>query len=121
MTSREKYLYHQVHPLKLAADFGAGFGSLYPFWQHRLWIGLVALLLPPVIASASILRFSDLVPYKESPFGRYVARLMTPAVEAIRLVGMTLMALGASISKARFSPSVRSNGTSESKSTFPND
>jgi len=35
MTGGEKYLYHQIHPLKLAAEWAAGLASLYPLWQHQ--------------------------------------------------------------------------------------
>jgi hypothetical protein len=28
MNPKEKYLYHQIHPLKLFTDIGAAFGSL---------------------------------------------------------------------------------------------
>jgi hypothetical protein len=37
MNLKEKYLYHQIHPLKLFTDIGAAFGSLYLLW--RLWRG----------------------------------------------------------------------------------
>jgi hypothetical protein len=32
MTLQEKILYHQIHPLKLAADIGCELASLYFFW-----------------------------------------------------------------------------------------
>src|SRR5262245_18815231 len=36
MTNREKWLYHQLHPVKLLVDWGAGLISLYPLWRHEL-------------------------------------------------------------------------------------
>jgi hypothetical protein len=95
MTRREKYLYHQVHPLKLLADWGAGLGSLYPLWRHELAWGLAVMLAPPIVASWLLLRFADLEPCKRSAFGRYVARHMTRVMEAVRLAGMAGMAVGA--------------------------
>ncbi len=95
MTANERYLYHQIHPLKLLTDFGAGFGSLYPFWRHQLAAAFIILLVPPMVASLLILRFADLKGLKDSSFGAYVDRYMTRAVEAIRLIGMIIMAAGA--------------------------
>lgn len=95
MTSLEKYLYHQIHPLKLAADWAAGIGSLYPLWHHRLLLGLVVMLVPPAIASFLVIRFADLERQKRSRFGRYIARYMIRPAEAVRVLGMIVMALGA--------------------------
>jgi hypothetical protein len=95
MQPKDRYLYHQIHPAKLAADIAAGFASLIPFWQHRLWLGLAVAVLPCVIASALVLRFADLEPLEHSSFGAYVGRHMTPAMQALRLAGFVVMALGA--------------------------
>jgi hypothetical protein len=95
MTGAEKYLYHQIHPLKIAADWTAGLAALYPLWQHQLLFGLVVMLVPPTVASFLIIRFVDLEPQKQSAFGRYLARYMTRAAEAVRLLGMTVVAVGA--------------------------
>jgi hypothetical protein len=51
MTLKEKILFHQVHPGKLATDIAAAFISLYFFWQHDLIVGLPTHFLPPPIAS----------------------------------------------------------------------
>jgi hypothetical protein len=95
MNLKEKYLYHQIHPAKLLMDVGAGIASLYPLWQHELGLALLIMLIPPLIASLLTMRYANLELYKESSFGKYVAEHMTPAVEAIRLAGMVLMAAGA--------------------------
>jgi hypothetical protein len=95
MTGAEKYLYHQIHPLKLLADIGAGLASLYPLWRHELVLALVVMFVPPAVASFLLMRFADLEPQKNSAFGAYVARYMTRGVEAVRLAGMVVMAVGA--------------------------
>jgi len=95
MTGKEKYLYHQIHPLKLLTDLGAGFGSLYPLWQHHLLVALAVMLVPPPVASLLVMRYARLEPYKQSALGRYIARSMSPGMEAVRLAGMAVMALGA--------------------------
>ena len=51
MTLKEKILYHQIHPLKLAADIGCEPVSLYFFWQHDLVLGLATHFVPPIAAS----------------------------------------------------------------------
>jgi hypothetical protein len=95
VTGAEKYLYHQIHPLKLAADFAAGFGSLYPLWQHRLLLGLLIMVIPPPLASFLVIRFAALESQKQSAFGRYTARYMTRPIEIARLLGMIIVAVGA--------------------------
>lgn len=95
MTLREKYLYHQIHPLKLLADAFAGFGSLYPLWQHELSLALMIVLIPPPIASVLVMRFANLERQKRARLGRYIAAYMNHAVEAVRLAGMIVMAMGA--------------------------
>jgi hypothetical protein len=94
MNIKEAYLYHQIHPLKLLADIGSGFGSLYPLWEHQLAIALVVMLVPPPVASFIVLRYANLEPYKQSAFGKYVAQYLQ-GMEAVRLAGMVMMALGA--------------------------
>jgi len=86
MTFREKQLYHQIHPLKLATDISAEIVSLYLFWKRKLLAGLLVALVPPVIASALIMRLVDLEKYKQSAFGKYVRSYMTPAVVAVRVL-----------------------------------
>jgi len=95
MTLKEKILHHQVHPAKLGADIIAAVVSLYFFWQHQLFAGLVTHLLPPVIASAAVLHLADLAPYKISRLGAYLERYMTSTVQAIRLAGDLITVLAA--------------------------
>ena len=95
MNPKEKYLYHQIHPLKLFTDIGAAFGSLYLLWRHQLAFALVVMLAPPLLVSLLLMRYADLEPYRQSAFGKYIARSMSHAMEAVRLAGMAVTALGA--------------------------
>jgi hypothetical protein len=63
MTPRDKVLFHQVHPAKLATDVVSAFVSFYFFWQHDLVIGLLLHLVPPPIASMFTMWYADLEPY----------------------------------------------------------
>ena len=62
MTLKEKILFHQVHPTKLATDIIAAIVSLCFFWQHDLLVGLVTHFIPPPIASAAVIHFANLEP-----------------------------------------------------------
>jgi hypothetical protein len=95
VTPRERYLYHQIHPLKLLTDGCAGLIALYPLWRHELTIALVVMLIPPPVGSWLVMRSANLEPYRQSALGRYVARYMTHAMEAVRLAGFVMMAFGA--------------------------
>lgn len=95
MTFAERVLYHQIHPAKLATDIGAELVSLPLFWLHWLWLGLAVHFAPPVIASALLLRFAGLTAQKNSRFGRYVLRMMTRTVEAVRFLGDLVMVIAA--------------------------
>ncbi len=95
MRLAEKILYHQVHPAKLATDFGSAAVSLYFFWQHALALALLIHLVPPIAASLALIRFAPLESYEQSPVGAYLRRYMTRPFEALRLAGDSVMALGA--------------------------
>lgn len=95
MTPQEKALYHQIHPLKLFTDISAEVISLYLFWKHKLFAGLLVIFLPPIIVSLLIMRWADLEPYKRSAFGKYVQKYMTPSVVALRVLGTVITHLGA--------------------------
>ena len=94
MTLKEKLLFHQVHPAKLATDIGAAIVSLYLLWQHQLVIGLLTHFIPPPIGSAAVIRFADLDSYKNTRLGAYLLRYMTPIAQAARLAG-DLITVGA--------------------------
>jgi hypothetical protein len=95
MNFADKVLYHQIHPLKLGTDILASLVSLYFFWQHRLLVGLLLHLAPPILASVVIIYMVDLEPQRQSTFGLYVKKMMTHKIEAIRLGGDIVMVLGA--------------------------
>jgi len=95
MTPKEKALYHQIHPLKLATDILASVVSLYFFWQHQIVIALALHFVPPLIASGLMIRYGALDALRDSSFGRYVARHMTRVMEAVRLFGDIVTILGA--------------------------
>lgn len=50
-------------------------------------VGLAIHFIAPPIASAAVLRFADLEPYRASAIGAYLARYMTPTAQATRLAG----------------------------------
>ena len=94
MTLKEKLLFHQVHPAKLATDIGAAIVSLYLLWQQQLVLGLLTHFIPPPIGSAAVIRFAELDSYKNSRLGAYLVRYMTPIAQAARLAG-DLITVGA--------------------------
>lgn len=95
MTLKEKILYHQIHPLKLAADIGSEPVSLYFFWHHDLVLGLATHFVPPIATSLILVGCADLETMKSSSSGRYLQRHMTRTVEGIRLAGDIVMVCGA--------------------------
>ena len=95
MTTQEKRLYHQIHPLKLLTDISAEVLSLCLFWNRKLMAGLLVLVVPPIIVSTLIIKWVDLDAYKQSAFGRYIRASMTPPVVTVRLLGTVVTHLGA--------------------------
>lgn len=95
MNLQEKSLYHQIHPAKLFVDWSTGLIALYFFWQQDLLAAVIIAVVPSVVTSLIIVQFTDLEPYKPSAFGRYVKQYMTQAMQAIRLLGYLVMAIGA--------------------------
>src|SRR5262249_19787685 len=49
MDFREKMLYHQIHPLKLATDIGVTPVFLFFLWRHQVVPALIIGFVPPVI------------------------------------------------------------------------
>jgi len=94
VTRAERYLYHQVHPLKLLVDFATSFASTWLLWEARWALAAVVALPPSVVASALVWR-TDLTRFERAPIGRYVARHMTRGVEALRFAGQFVMWIGA--------------------------
>jgi hypothetical protein len=95
MNTRDKILYQQIHPAKLATDIFFAFGSLYFFWYHELVIALMLHVVPSIIVTILLVRFVSLERQRHSKFGHYVARTMTHTVEAVRFGGDIMMVVGA--------------------------
>ncbi|HKW12682.1 MAG TPA: hypothetical protein VJO33_20005 [Gemmatimonadaceae bacterium] len=88
MDFAERVLYHQIHPVKLLTDVAAAGIAAALLWQHRLGAALAVGFVPSILVSAALLRWANLESYRDSAFGRYVARFMTRRVEAARLLGL---------------------------------
>jgi hypothetical protein len=91
MTFREKALYHQIHPVKLATDIGSGLISTWLMWRHELAWAVLVSFLPAILVSALMIRFMSFERQQHSALGRYVERWMTPATQAARLAGQVIM------------------------------
>jgi hypothetical protein len=88
MTRGERLLYHQIHPLKLATDWGTGLIAAWLFWQHRPWWALALGFIPPVLVTVVLVRRGELEWLRQLEIGRRLARSMTRRVEAARLAGL---------------------------------
>jgi hypothetical protein len=95
MTLKEKILYHQIHPLKLATDIGCEPVSLYFFWRHNFLLGFTTHFIPPIVTSLLLIRYGDLEAYKSSRVGACLRRHMTRTVEGVRFGADIVMVLGA--------------------------
>ena len=102
MDRKEKILYHQIHPAKLATDILSVAISLLFFWQHQLVPALLVHVVPPIVASALLIRYAELDRYRDSAFGRYVSRYMTRPFDLLRLMGDIMMVLGAWLNRPQF-------------------
>jgi hypothetical protein len=95
MTRAEKMLYHQIHPLKLAADISSCVASCALLWQRQIGLAMLVAFVPAIVASWIITTFVQLERLQESAFGHYVSTMMTPAVTAQRMAGQVVMWYGA--------------------------
>ncbi len=95
MTRQEKFLYHQIHPAKLATDWATGILALYFFWRHNLVVGLMVGVVPSVLASYLVVRLANLERLRKSRFGRYIGKYMNQPMQLLRIAGYVIMALGA--------------------------
>jgi hypothetical protein len=94
MLSKEKALYHQIHPFKLFIDFATGFLAVYFLWIHDVVTGLIVAFIPSLIISLIMIWTMDFTKQKNSKFGKYVARFMTRSKENLRLMGFLVMLVG---------------------------
>jgi hypothetical protein len=95
LTLRERALFHQIHPLKLATDISGAFASTWLLWQHELLLGLVVGFAPSVVVTVAMLQWLDVTRLRDSVFGRYVAQHMTPLAQAVRSAGQIGIWIGA--------------------------
>jgi hypothetical protein len=95
MTHVEKFLYHQIHPLKLLTDVATSFASSWLLWEAQWARAAVVAFVPSILISALLLWRADLERYKHTLLGRYLATFMTRKVEGIRLGGQVVMWAGA--------------------------
>ncbi len=95
MDLSEKVLYHQIHPVKLAADITGSVISTYLMWHRRFGPAMLGAWVPAILGSAVVLRFADLERLKQSSFGHYIRQFMTRRTEAWRFAGQVVMWVGA--------------------------
>jgi hypothetical protein len=95
MNRAEKLLYHQIHPAKLAVDFSSCFASCALLWRGQIALAMLITWVPAIAATVLLTGFGRLRRQQESPFGRYVSEMMTPAVIAQRMAGQIVMWFGA--------------------------
>jgi hypothetical protein len=74
MDFREKALFHQIHPAKLATDAVSGVASTWLMWRHQLGLALLVGLLPAMLVSAAMLRWLSFEAQRDSRLGSYLAR-----------------------------------------------
>ncbi len=94
MELREKVLYHQIHPLKLAADISSGLACLILLWLHILAPAIAIAVFIPVGVSSGVICLADLEALKRSWAGKRMGR-MTGALQAARLAFFILSAVAA--------------------------
>ena len=95
MNASQKRLYSQIHPAKLFTDGSMSIVSLYLFWLHNLVPALLLHILPSLVVSYVIIRFSNLEKYARSSLGGYLAKYMTTRMELLRLLGDVVTVVGA--------------------------
>jgi hypothetical protein len=91
MTSKEKMLYHQIHPLKLFVDISTSVLTTCFAWQHHIIWFLILFLIPSVVVTLLLIKYADLDRLKNSGFGKYVKAHMTRTIEAVRFAGQIVM------------------------------
>jgi hypothetical protein len=95
MTRAERFLYHQIHPVKLLTDVATSFASTWLLWEGRWAAAAVVAFVPSIVVTALVLWLADLERLARTPLGRYVAVVMTGRVTAVRSAGQIVMWVGA--------------------------
>ena len=88
MHRRERVLYHQIHPLKLATDVTTAGIAAALLWTRHVAAAVVVGFGPSILVTLALLRWANLERYRQSSFGRYIARFMNRRVEAARFAGL---------------------------------
>lgn len=93
MTRDEKFLYVQVHPLRIAAGAAGAAWALPLLWTHHGLTGLVVAAGPQAAVGAALLGSPDgLAWVRASRLGRYARRNLGGKAEGARaLVGATVL------------------------------
>ncbi|WP_394839449.1 hypothetical protein LVJ94_21415 [Pendulispora rubella] len=104
MDRNAKFLYHQIHPVKLLTDFATSFLSSWLLWEGRWQVALVVAFAPSIVVTAWLLFRCDLEPYRRTPMGRYVSRHMTRGAVHTRIAGQIVMWIGAIVHQAWLLP-----------------
>jgi hypothetical protein len=94
MNAKEKGLYHQIHPAKLLVDIFTGLLSTYFLWQHDLKWFFVVFLIPSILVSFILIRYGNLDKLKNSRFGKYIQKFMSPIIVVARMFGQVVMWIG---------------------------
>jgi hypothetical protein len=95
MDYKEKLLYQEIHPAKLAADITGSVISTYLMWRRKFGPAMLSAFVPAMPGSALVLRFADLERRKQSPFGHYIRQFMNQRIRAWRFAGQVVMWVGA--------------------------
>ena len=92
---RERILYHQIHPVKLATDWVTGLAAAWLLWDHLLLTALLVGFVPSIVVSIYMILKVDLARYRDSAFGRYLSSPSTRPSDGIRFFGLFVMWGGA--------------------------
>lgn len=95
LSLQERILLHQLHPLKLAVDWGTGFWAAWLLWGHELAAALIVGFVPSILLSVYFILRTDLTRFKERPLGRYMLSPRTRPSDSLRLLGLVVMWAGA--------------------------
>jgi hypothetical protein len=94
MSFRDRLLYHQIHPAKIATDASFGLLALVLLWRQRVVAGILLVTVTSLSSSVWLLIHSDLDRYRQSRAGRYMRVYQTAPVQLARFgsYGMMLAA-----------------------------
>ena len=97
MTRGDRTRFHQLHPAKLAVDWGTAAIAGALLWRHD-WVAAVAMgFVPSIVTTAVFLsgRFDDALGKIRNRRGaRSIAEGLSPAVNAIRFGGLAMAWVG---------------------------